>query len=1048
MFISNKNGMLKAALSFMLLLWLPIAMMAQGASVKGRVIDKNGDPVIGAAVMLKGTTIGVVTDFDGNFSITGESDKLTLVFTALGYATDEITCGSIDNLIVTLNTSMTGLDEVVVIGYGTTTKKDLTGAVGVVKGSELNKMSVTNANDVLQGKVAGVTVSSTSGAPGRGSVARIRGIGSINGSSTPLYVVDGLPQDGIDYLNPNDIETITVHKDASAVAIYGSRASNGVIIITTKSGNKGDRMSISYDGYVAIQNPWKRPYMLSAEEYINYRNMAADNAGSDRHPAFATEESISQILDFVEKATGSRKGTDWWNEIMHKNAPMQSHSISLSGGSEKIGFNSSINYLGQDGIVKGTSYDRISWRNSVNAQLTDRVKFSANLGIISEKSQLTDEGNPVTGTVFLSMGCDPVSPVFRNNLPAVPASLSEIWLGYEPTNPYSQYSGILFSNKRNPVAQIERMRQSDYNSLSMKGGANLEIKLFDFLKFNSNFGLDINRSNTDGFQPSYQLSPSDYANLNTVVQSQTNSDYFVWEQTLNYDQKIGQWHFGGLIGTSAEMTDVNTFSASIQGTANNDQSMAILNAGTTNPAATGYKYSNSMLSFFGRATVNYDEKYLLAVNLRADGSSKFADGHRWGVFPSVSAAWRLSEEEFMEDTRSWLSEAKVRMSYGHIGNQNISGGSYMSTYGTNIYNRYQFGDPGTVYVASGRLSVGNEALMWETSKQFDLGLDLGLLNNRLDIVADYYHKRITNMLLEEPQPTTLGYPNTPYSNVGCMLNSGYELTIGWNDTKGDFSYGVSANVSTFKNIVESLGNGDAIYGSAYLDNTLTKTEVGMPVGYFYGYVTNGIFQNAQQVEGSAQREVSEPGDIRFKDLNGDDELNEADRTMIGSPWPDFVYGLNVNLAYKGFDFSMFVQGSQGNDVFNMKMYDLESGNAYLNAPAGFLERSWTGEGTSDRFHKISEKQNLNQEISDYFVEDGSYLRIKNMQLGYSIPANIVKRVGLSQARFYVSAQNLLTLTKYSGLDPEIGSSSSITSGIDQGYYPQARVFTLGVNLKF
>ena len=1046
--ITQKHFFLKAAMLLAMFFGLSSAAFAQ-STIEGKVVDSYGNPIAGVGVFQKGSNYGVVSDNDGHFVFYAGENEVTLVFSMLGYETKEIVSGNASNLVVSLADSLDYLEESVVIGYGTTTKKDLTGAVGVVKSTEFAGMSVTSANNILQGKVAGVTVSASSGAPGSGSVTRIRGIGTINSSDAPLYVVDGLPQSGIDYLNPNEIETITVHKDASAVAIYGSRAANGVILVTTKSGSKGERMTVSYDGSIAIQNPWKRPYMLNAEEYITYRNMAADNAGKDRLPAFATEENIEKVLNFVEKNTGSREGTDWWKEIMHQNAPMQNHSVSINGGTEKLAFSSTLSYTGQDGIVKGTNYQRISWRSNINAQVNDRINFSANFGVFDETRLLTDENNPVTGTIFTAMAADPITPVFRNNLVDVPDFLSNIYLGYEPMNKYSQYAGILFSNKRNPVAQIERMRQSTYGSLSVRGGANLEIKLLDVLKFNSRFGMDLGRGYTDGFQPSYQLSPSDYANENTVIESNTRSNYMVWEQTLNYDQQIGKFKLGALLGTSAEETKVRTSSASIQGTPNNDPSMAILSAGTINQAVSGYPYSNALLSFFGRATVNYSDKYLFAVNLRADGSSKFAPGYRWGVFPSVSAAWRLSEEAFMESTRSWLDEAKIRASYGHIGNQNIAGGSYQSTYGTNIWNRYQFGNAQTVYIASGRLSVGNASLMWETSKQFDLGVDVGLLRGKLDITADYFSKEICNMLMQEPQPTTLGYPNDPYANVGTMLNRGWEFSVNWNDKLGDFSYGINANISTYQNTVLSLGNGEAIYGTAYLtDMVVTKTEVGMPVGYFYGYVTNGIFQNEEQVEGSAQREVSKPGDIRFKDIVPDDVLDDNDRTMIGNPWPDFVYGLTFNMAYKGFDFSMFIQGSQGNDILNMKMYDLESGNAYVNAPKGFLERSWTGEGTSDRFHRISEEQGLNQSVSDYFVEDGSYMRIKNLQLGYSLPSQLVRKVGLNQLRVYISAQNLLTLTKYSGLDPEMGSSSPLTNGIDRGYYPQARVFSMGVNLKF
>ena len=1046
--ISFKHSFQRAAVLLALFFGLSSVAFAQ-STIKGKVIDSEGNPIGGVGIFQKGGNQGVLSDNDGYFVFYASENEVTLVFSMLGYEEKEIKSGATNNLVVVLADSLEYLEESIVIGYGTATKKDLTGAVGVVKANEFAGMSITSANNILQGKVAGVTVSASSGAPGKGSVTRIRGIGTINSSDSPLYIVDGLPQGGIDYLSPNEIETITVHKDASAVAIYGSRAANGVIIVTTKSGAKGDKIMVSYDGSYSIQNPWKRPHMLTAEEYITYRNMAADNAGTDRLPAFATEENIEKVLNFVEKNTGSRAGTDWWNEIMHKNAPMQNHSLSINGGSEKLSFSSTLSYTDQDGIMKGTNYQRLSWRNTLNAQINERVNFSANIGLYNESRLLADENNPVTGTIFLSMAADPITPVFRNNLVGVPDFLSNIYLGYEPMNKYSQYAGILFSNKRNPVAQIERMRQSTYGSLAIRGGANLEIKLLDVLKFNSRFGMELGRGYTDGFQPSYQLSPSDYATENTVIESNTRSDYMVWEQTLNYDQQIGKFKLGALIGTSAEETKVRTSTASIQGTPNNDPSMAILSAGTINQAVSGYPYSNALLSFFGRATLNYDDKYLLAVNLRSDGSSKFAPGYRWGTFPSISAAWRISEEAFMESTRSWLDEAKLRVSYGHIGNQNISGGSYQSTYGTNIWNRYQFGNASTVYISSGRLSVGNASLKWETSKQFDLGLDLGLLRGKLDITADYFNKKICDMLMKEPQPSTLGYPNDPYANVGTMLNEGWEFSIGWNDKLGDFSYGINANISTYQNTVLSLGNGDAIYGTAYLtDMVVTKTEVGMPVGYFYGYVTNGIFQNAAEVEGSAQREISVPGDIRFKDLNGDDVLDARDRTIIGNPWPDFVYGLTLNMAYKGFDFSMFLQGSQGNDVLNMKMYDLESGTGYLNAPAGFLERSWKGEGTSGTFHRISESQGLNQEVSDYFVEDGSYLRIKSLQLGYSLPSKLVRKVGLSQFRVYVSAQNLLTLTKYSGLDPEMGSSSPLTNGIDSGYYPQARVFSLGVNLKF
>lgn len=1025
------------------------SLHAQDMNITGTVIDNNGEPVIGAAVMPgDDASTGVVTDLDGRFAITVSEETNTLTATMIGYETTTVEVRAGQHVVIRMNDAMYQLEGVVFTGYGSISKKDMTGAVGVIGGKELQAMPVTSVNNVLQGKVPGLTVTSTSGTPGAGSVARIRGIGSITGSTTPLYIVDGLPQDGIDYLNPNDIESISVHKDASVAAIYGSRGSNGIIVVTTKKGNYNDRFQVSYDGYAAWQNPWKRPYMLNAEQYIEYKNLAADNAGQDRIPAFATPENIEEVLNFVEKNTGSREGTDWWNEIINKNAFMHSHNVSISGGSKKLSAMSSLAYTDQDGIVKGSMYQRISWRNNFNFRICDRISLTANFSIIDEKRNLIDENNPYTGTIFSAMGADPVTPVFRNNLVDVPDLLSQIYTGYEPNNVYSQYSGILFSNKRNPVAQIERMRQSVYEYFYVKGGADIEVKFFDFLKFNSRFSMDLSRSTTDGFQPKYTLNSNDYSNNNKLVANNSRSEYFVWEQLLNYDQTFGKFKIGAMLGTSAEVTNVSSVSASIEGFTTNDSDMAILNNGTENAIVQGYPYSNALVSVFGRVSLDYAGKYLLAANLRYDGSSKFAKGHKWGLFPSVSAAWRFSDEAFLESAKGWLSDGKLRVSYGHIGNQNISGGAYMSTYGSTIYDRYNFGSPSTAVIGAGITSVGNPVLMWETSKQFDVGLDLSFFDNSLDFVADYFVKDIDHMLMQEPVPGTLGLPTFPYSNVGSMRNEGWEFGLTYRKTFGEWFFTASANISTYKNTVTSLGNGDAIYGSAYNDNTITKTEVGKPVGYFYGYVTNGIFQNAEQVEGSAQRETATPGDIRFKDLDGNDILDDADRTMIGSPWPDFVYGLTLGAAWKGFDFNMFLQGSQGNDVMNMTLYDFESGTGYMNARAGFLERAWSGEGSTDRYHKISADQGQNLLISDYFLEDGSYLRIKNLQLGYDFCNRLIKSDVISQLRLYVSAQNLLTLTRYSGLDPEIGSSNATLNGIDQGFYPQARVWTVGLNLKF
>lgn len=1027
----------------------PVWAQNSGRIISGKVVDESGEPLAGAVVMINGDSSSAVgTDIDGKFSIAATSGKNVLTVSMIGFRTASVDAVPGQNIEIVAQQDSYELEGVVFTGYSAIAKKDMTGAVGVVGGKELKAMPVTSVNDVLQGKVAGLTITSTSGTPGAGSVARIRGIGSITGSTSPLYIVDGLPQNGIDYLNPNDIESIAVHKDASVAAIYGSRGANGIIVVTTKNGQNSERMSVAYDGYAAWQSPWKRPYMLNAEQYIQYKNLAADNAGQERIPAFATQERIDAVLNFVRKNTGEN-GTDWWNEIINRNAFMQNHNISLSGGSKNVGIMSSLAYTGQDGIVKGTMYQRISWRNNFNAKISKRISLKGNFSIINEKRHLADENNPFTGTIFTAMGADPITPVFRNNLVDVPALLSQIMDGYEADNLYSQYSGILFSNKRNPVAQIQRMRQSTYDYLYIMGGADLEIKFCDFLKFDSRFGMNLSRSAVDGFQPKYRLNANDYTNESSVTANTSRSDYYVWEQLLSYEQSAGKFKWGALLGTSAELTNGSFVDASVEGLPDNNPDMAVMAAGTINAKVGGYPYSSSLLSFFGGVNFDYGSKYLVSANLRYDGSSKFAKGHKWGLFPSVSAAWRFSGEEFMKSAGSWLSDGKIRASYGHIGNQNIGGGAYMSTWGSTIYDRYNFGSPSTAVIGAGVTSVGNPELMWETSRQFDVGLDLSFFNNSLDFVVDYFVKNIDNMLMQEPQPTTLGLISYPYANVGSMKNEGWEFGINYRKGFGDWFLTASANISTYRNKVKSLGNGDAIYGYAYNKNVVTKTEVGKPVGYFYGYVTNGIFQNAEQVEGSPQRETAVPGDVRYKDLNNDDVIDDKDRTMIGSPWPDFVYGITLGAAWKGFDFNLFIQGSQGNDVMNMTLLDFESGTGYMNARSDYLSRAWSGEGSTDRYHRISARQEGNLLVSDYFLEDGSYARIKNVQLGYDFCNRVIKKNKIiSQCRLYLSAQNLFTFTNYSGLDPEIGSSNATVNGIDSGFYPQARVWTVGLNLKF
>lgn len=1029
------------------------------AAVSGFVKDSKGNPLPGVSVKVRDTNIGTVTDAAGRFELQAP-DNAVLLFSYMGYEQQEAVAGS-EPLNIVLTESTSGLNEVVVIGYGSQRKKDVTGAISSVNSKDLQNMPVRSASDVLQGKATGVMVTQNSGSPGSPGIVRIRGIGSINGENQPLYIVDGLPQSGIAWLNPNDIASMDILKDASTAAIYGARASNGVVIITTKKGSKGDKqLHVTFDAYYGFQSPWKRPHMLNAGEFIEYKTRAAKAAGQPVPVDFSTPARIDSVLQFTAANTGNRSGTDWWKHITNYNAPIQNYNIGITGASEKLTYGSSLSYMDQQGIVAGSDYNRISWRTNIAADIGKRVTFTSNIGLIYESRRNVDENNPFTGTIFSAMTADPITPVYRNNLQQVPSFYGKIMDQYEANNPFSQYAGVLYSNKPNPVAQVERMRQSRWEGIGIKGGASLDVKILEPLAFRSNFGLDLQRGISKGFFPSYYLDPEDYATLNTVSNSSTWSNYFLWENTLTFDKTWGRHHVTALAGMAAELTKGLTYSASIQGLVSNDEYIRAINAGTLNPGVTGYEYSNSLASYFGRINYVYADKYIVAANIRRDGSSYFAEGHRWGTFPSVSAAWRFTEEPFLRNAGlSWLSSGKLRAGYGAIGNQNVgAGGAYLTTF-TNRTSRYLFGDNGTPYLGAGRWAVGNPDLQWETSRQIDIGLELGFFNGKLNVEADYFNKRVDEMLLSIPLPTTLGYPNSPWYNAGSMENKGWELAVEHNNQLGDFSYDIKGNISTFRNKVITLGGGEPIYATAHLGETITKTEEGMPVGYYFGWVTDGIFQTQAEVDKSPQKGLSSPGDLRFKDLNGTDangkvipgpdgKLNAADRVMIGNPWPDFVYGLNLNLSWKFIDLSMFWQGSQGNDVMNILRYDTEAGTGWYNAPAGFLEKAWNGPGSTNQYYKISQNAGLNTNVSDYFVEDGSYLRLKNIQLGFNFPERWLQSMHIQQCRLYVGAQNLLTFTRYTGLDPEMGNGDPKITGIDQGYYPQARTIMFGVNARF
>jgi TonB-dependent starch-binding outer membrane protein SusC len=1032
--------------------------------VVGTIRDEKGVTMPGVNISIKGTTKGTISDAEGKYSLEVPSESDILVFSFVGYESQERTIGEEVTIDIILLENIQAIDEIVVVGYGTMKKRDLTGSISQIQGSDLKNIPLRNPIDALQGKTAGVMITATSGSPGSISAVRIRGVGTVN-ENDPLFVVDGLPQGNISWLNPSDIEGIEILKDASATAIYGSRAANGVILVTTKRGSTSDngKVSVQMNTYYGWQNFTKTEHMMNASQFIDFKNLANTNAG---YEAFYTPEQKEQILHFLKVNTGSEEGTDWMKEITHKNAPVQNYDISVSGGSKGFTYHTSLAYMQQDGIVNGSDYERISWRTTTDGKVTKWFKLSGNFGLISEaRRNVYEEDTWDYGTIFNAMAADPITPVYRTNLKDIPDFLeSSFFLDkIDPQNPFSFYSPVLLTNKLNSVAQIDIMKQSVWKGISIKGGLAGDIDFTSWLKFHTSVGIDLGRGMSSGFTPKYYLNGNQNSIENTVSRWIGFTNYIVFENYLTFDKTFSEHHLLAMIGISSEKNTYEDVGASKQGLINNDELQRTLNSATINPGVSGGMSDGSMASYYSRLFYSYRDRYMLTANVREDGSSNFAKGHKWGVFPSFSFGWTFSKESFLQDI-SWMNSGKFRLSWGQIGNQSIGSGAYLTSYSANM-GYFIFGSDYLEKLTGGFSQIGNPQVQWETTQQTDIGIDLELFNHRFTLSTDYFDKETKDMLLEVPLPSTLGLPNSPIQNAGSISNKGLELDLKYHGILGDLRYTVGGNLFTFKNKVVSLGGGEPIYEGWYINYTTTKTEERNPIGYFYGLKTNGIFQDQSEVdayvngEGHPVQDGAVPGDLRYVDINGTDasgnitrgpdgKISDADRTMIGNPFPKFTYGFNINLNYKNFDVVMLFQGSQGNDIMNVKKIDFQSGVGWYNAPSDLMEKAWSEEHHSNTQFKISTDNLNNLKISDWLVEDGSYFRLKNFQIGYTLPQNLMESVNLENLRIWVGGYNLLTFTKYTGLDPEIGSSSPLTYGIDYGYYPQARTIMVGLNASF
>ncbi|MGV8133949.1 MAG: TonB-dependent receptor [Mangrovibacterium sp.] len=978
----------------------------QPRSVTGKVTDVSGTALPGVTVAVKGSSSGTITGNDGSFSLSALPSDGVLVFSFVGMKTLEISTEGKNMIEVVMEEETLGIEEVVAIGYGTQRKRDLTGAVSTVKAEDLSKIPVAGIDQALQGQVAGVMVTQNYGSPGAGMQVRIRGIGTIS-DSDPLYVIDGVPtKEYINTLNTADIESISVLKDASAAAIYGARAANGVVLITTKKGKSGVTQ-VNLDAQYGVQNISNKLDLLSAKEYAEICNEALVNDGKQA----------------VWNPSALGDGTDWQDAIF-RNAAFQKYDVSVNSGREKSQFMFGIGYYGQDGIVEFSDFKRYNIRFNLNSKVSDRLTVGTNLNLSRVSENLID--TEINGVVRAAIFQPPTIPVYNND---------------------GTYAGpgVNEGDAQNPLGMAER---SDMTLKQNQVFGNLfaEYTLLPGLKLKSSLGLNVYAKQNKNFDPTFSEGNANRT-INTLSQNNVNYYDVIWENTLSYTKEIGGKHLvSALIGNSLQESESDELSGYREGFTSNDGYLQYLNAGSSNDKSRSNLYEWSLASFYGRLNYSFSDKYLLSGNIRVDGSSRFGKSNRWGVFPSASAGWRISSEPFFNVP--FIDDLKLRASWGQLGNQDIGLYAFSSTLSQTFY---ALGTSQSLHVGYAPSSDYNPDVKWETTTQQDLGVDLSAYNSRLFVSADYYIKKTTDMLLILPQPMTSGFGTTGYENLGEVENKGLELQLSWKDRVGEnFSYTISANLATLQNKVTSLGDiGQPITSGLFFDMS-TRTEEGHAIREFYGYVTDGIFQNQAEVDEHVTQAGARPGDIRFKNLNNDEVIDSKDRTFIGNPYPDFFYGFTAGIGWKNFDLSCLLQGQTGNDIYNGTKFWLTNSGYNYNKGKDILGR-WTGQGTSNSEPRLTTADpNQNSRGSDRYIESGSYLRLKNIQIGYTLPDYLLKRWGISNARIYFSGLNLLTFTDYSGYDPEVGAARTgdRTIGFDEVTYPQNKSYILGINLSF
>lgn len=1028
------------ACAFLLLcLLVSPAIWAQQQPVTGKVNDQDGKPIAGASITVKGTTRGTVTDANGTFTISAAAGE-SLLIKSLGYGEREFAVGSVPTAIA-LQPRAADLDDIVVIGYGTQKKSVTTGAISRVKGSDLENMPINRVEDALQGRASGITIAANSGQPGSAATVRVRGITTLN-NNNPLWVIDGVVVDagGIGYLNQSDIESIEVLKDAASQAIYGSRAATGVILVTTKKGKAG-RVSVNYNGFYGTSAPAKKLTLLNATEYATLRNEAAVNAGK---PApFASPAALGP-------------GTDWQDVIFNKDARRQNHEFSISGGSDKSTFYMSLGYLDQDGIVATdiSKYQRIAVRINSTHKINSWLSLGENIGYAHDKSiGLGNTNSEFGGPLSAAINLDPITPLVETD-PAKAAAAPYNNKGVRRDangNPYG-ISTIVGQEMTNPLAYIQT-RLGNYSwSDNVVGNMYAELSPLKGLKIKSTFGLKLAFWGDEAYTPVFWLNATNSTTQTNFRRTNNRRFDYNLENTISYARALGDHHFtvlagqGAYLENRARMTSVTFFNIPADNFNEASLNFKVPADQRNTDGSEGIEHMVS--SLFGRITYDYQEKYLFQALVRRDGSSRFGPNKQYGVFPSFMLGWVASKENFFP-ANSRINFLKFRAGYGAVGNDNIGDFAFISTVGSG--RNYTIGTSGSYSPGYSPNAPSNPNLKWEETRTTNIGFDAVVLDD-INVTVEWFNKKTVDILQNPRIPGYVGAIGNPAANIGSVKNTGIEVELGYRKKLGNFTFSANGNISWMKNEVTFLGNGiKYLTGGANFQNMnfggITRTQVGQPIGEFFGLKTLGIFQNQAEVDahtdktGKKIQPDAKPGDFRWQDTDGNGSIDEADRVFIGNPTPTWTYGMTINLGYKGFDAVIFGQGAFGNKIFQ-GLRRLDIGNANWQTKA--LGR-WTGEGTTNSYPRLNQddpNKNFNNP-SDFYLEDGGYFRLKTLQVGYTLPAGMVSKAGLNRVRVYVMSQNLFTITRYTGYDPEIGGG---VMSIDRGIYPQARSFMLGINV--